>query len=341
MAADSKVDHTLIIFSAAAMALQALLGAVPSRGPLDRAALAAHATMLAHGFVCIGTERPQGSEAPSPGVVVGEDGSVSLCIVPAGWNAQPDSYSFCYVHPLRGPEETFELKALGMAGSLAVHAASSLPSGDLLQVTLQVDASSSADQTTEWQAKVAASIAVRMLRRHPSMDALGKAFDASEAAAAAADRSGAAGTKRPAPAEDDRHWRPGSIPAGGDRPMPGFFPGRGDPFFFPVGIGDDYRPPPLIWTPDGGLVGPRHPAWGQVVPGRIAGPRGGGGGLLPRFDPILPGTGEPDHDHLRVPGLPGHLGGGRGLHPDFPSHIFQGGASGRGGRMDPDGMFMM
>eukprot|EP00913_Durusdinium_trenchii_P010684 g10024.t1 len=77
-----------------------------------------------------------------------------------------------------------------------------------------------------------------------------------------------------------------------DHPECSFVPPVGDPFrpdFFP----DDRR---MWWLPDGGLLGPRHPAWGQVMPGRS-------GGMMPRFDPI--GPGEPDPDHLPLPGRGG------------------------------------
>jgi len=175
---------------------------------------------------------------------------------------------------------------------------------------------------------------VRLLATHNSTARLGKALDADAAVGDASDRSApAGGTKRPVP--------PGGV--GGDGPAigrptpqrggdmgrtppgnPDLLPGGGFP-----GLFQDDRDRPLLWTPDGGLLGPRHPAWGQGIPG---GPRfgGGGAGFLPRFDPIGPGSGEPEPDHLRVPGI----------HPDFPGFAFQGGATG-GRNMDPDGMFIM
>mmetsp|Transcript_123753 Transcript_123753/g.309341 ORF Transcript_123753/g.309341 Transcript_123753/m.309341 type:complete len:302 (+) Transcript_123753:85-990(+) len=301
------------------MLLQALLGADPSaRSQLERAALAAHATMLEHGFVCVGSAEPPAEEAVRPTTTTSADGEVSLCILPKGWNAAPDNFAFCYMHPLRGASETFSLKALSIAGTLAVHAASSLTTAELLTVTLKVDGAASAD--AEVQEKIAAGIAVKLLARHDSTARLGKALDASQAASTTpSERTGA--SKRPAP-ENEQPTRPG-FPLHGDRPGPGL------PTFPGVGGIDDARPP-LLWTPDGGLLGPRHPAWGQVIPGRGGRVGGGGhGGFLPRFDPIGPGSGEPDPDHLRVPGM----------FPDnFPT--FQGGASGRRG-MDPDGMFIM
>ncbi|CAE7648682.1 unnamed protein product, partial [Symbiodinium necroappetens] len=56
---------------------------------------------------------------------------------------------------------------------------------------------------------------------------------------------------------------------------------------------DPFRPGflgdrPIWWMPEGGLLGPRHPAWGQVAPGRS-------GGMMPRFDVIGPGEPDPDH----------------------------------------------
>lgn len=313
------------------MLLQALLRAVPVRGELDRAALAAHAAMLGHGFVCVGSTEPAGEEAAIPDVFAAEDGSVSLRVVPPGWNAALDSFSFCYVHPLRGPAETFTMKALGVGDSLAVHAASSLPGADLLTVALKVDQGAAegdqaavAARAQDWEEKTTVGIAVRLLARHNSTSRLAKALDASEPAVANNDRTAAGGMKRPAPEDErprpDRQMLP--VP---DRPAFPPFSGP-DPFSFPHGGFDDSRP--LLWTPDGNLLGPRHPAWGQGVPVGPRGGFGGNGGWLPRFDPILPGTGEPDPDHLRVPGM----------HRDFPG--FQGGATG-GRRMDPDGMFIM
>jgi len=155
---------------------------------------------------------------------------------------------------------------------------------------------------------VASSIVLRLLARQHSTTRLVKVLDPNDSNPNTSDKSG---TKRPPPQEE--RPRPG-MPDDPDRP---FFPMR-DPFnpgFFPSS--------PVNWTPYGGLLGPRHPAWGQGVPF--------GGGMMPRFSPIGPGTGEPDNDHLRIPGT-GNFPG------NFPA--FQGGATG-GGRMDPDGMFMM
>mmetsp|Transcript_84902 Transcript_84902/g.245477 ORF Transcript_84902/g.245477 Transcript_84902/m.245477 type:complete len:318 (+) Transcript_84902:88-1041(+) len=316
--------------------LQALLLAAPAaaKSEFDRAALAAHASLLEHGFVPVAA----GQDVITPTLSVGSDGAVSMRLLHSDWNATPESYSFSYMHPLRGPSETFSLKAVAVGGSLAVHAASSLPGAELLTVALKIDASAAdvgdaavvAMRAREWQEKVAAGVAIRLLARHNSTTRLGKALDA-EAADAGPERLAAAGgTKRPAPvgdaggsSDDAAMGRPTPL-RGGDigveRPTPG------NPDLLPGGV-PGFRP--LLWTPDGGLLGPRHPAWGQGVP---AGPRfgsSGGLGFLPRFDPIGPGTGEPEPDHLRVPGI----------HPDFPGFGFQGGAT--GGRMDPDGMFMM
>jgi len=296
------------------MLLKALLGAAPVRGECDRAALCVHGTMLEHGFVC-----------GSPAVTASADGAATLQILPSGWNAAPDSYAFSYVHPLRGASETFTVKALSMgeSGSFVVHAASSVPGAELLTVTLSLPQGAADEaQLMSWQEKIATTIALRLLARHNSTARFGKVLEAAEPAAA----EKAGGTKRPAPEEE--RPRPPQFPEDDPRYLPGGapVPGFRDPFS--PGFLDPERRPPLLWTPDGGLLGPRHPAWGQVVP---VGGRGGGGGMLPRFDPIGPGTGEPDFDHLRMPGFePGH----------FPG--FQGGATGRGrGRLDPDGMFII
>ncbi|CAJ1348645.1 unnamed protein product, partial [Effrenium voratum] len=66
--------------------LPALLGAVPVRGELDRAALAVHSTMLAHGFVC-------STSSSAPVLAAAPDGAVSMQVLPAGWNSSSESYS--------------------------------------------------------------------------------------------------------------------------------------------------------------------------------------------------------------------------------------------------------
>lgn len=306
------------------MFFQALLGAVPVRHEQDRAALAVHCTMLEHGFVTTGAQE---SAAGAPVVAAGPDGSATLQVVPPGWNALPDTYTFGYMHPLRGADQMFTVKALTMSGNLMVHAASSVQGGELLTVTLAVDAPAAetdpaavAARAKVWQEKMASGICARLLGLHNSTSRLGKVLDPASAEQAGAERAGS-GTKRPAPeaersrpfgfGHDDEEPRRPCIPR--DPFSPGFLGGPVLPFGF---------------RPDGGLLGPRHPAWGQVIPGRTD---GGMPGMLPRFDPIGPGLGEPDPDHLRVPGMtPG----------GFPA--FQGGASSGGrGRLDPDGMFIM
>eukprot|EP00922_Rhytidocystis_sp_ex-Travisia-forbesii_P049609 GHVS01073822.1.p1 GENE.GHVS01073822.1~~GHVS01073822.1.p1 ORF type:complete len:304 (-),score=33.66 GHVS01073822.1:124-1035(-) len=81
----------------------------------------------------------------------------------------------------------------------------------------------------------------------------------------------------------------------------------------PYGLG---RPHPLgglpPFRPDGSLIGPNHPSFGNPFP--TVGPAGGGlpgiGGA-PRFDPLGPlggGTGEPDPDQAPLLGkLPDHM----------------------------------
>lgn len=292
------------------MISQVLLSTAPVRNAFDRAALVVHSVMLEHGFVCTGVSESSGQ----PLVAAQTDGSISMQILPPGWNSSADSYSFSYMHPARGSAEAFSLKSLVIGSSLAVHAASSVPGTDLLTVSFDIGAETeiTQNQIVDWQDKVASSIVLRLLARQNSTNRLGKALDPNDTSqnASSSDKTG---TKRPAPQEE--RPRPG-MPD--DPTRDPFFPMR-DPFnpgFFPSS--------PANWTPYGGLLGPRHPAWGQGLPFG-----GGQGGMMPRFSPIGPGTGEPDPDHLRVPGLtPGN----------FPG--FQGGASGLG-RMDPDGMFMM
>ncbi|CAK9111072.1 Probable proteasome inhibitor, partial [Durusdinium trenchii] len=293
--------------------LPALLGSVSVRNELDRAALAVHSTMLEHGFVCVGTA--SGSSAPV--LNVAQDGSVSMQVVPPGWNSFNDSYAFGYLHPLRGAEETFVVKALAVGNNLAVHAESSSPGADLLSVILTVDQehidgdpSAVAARAKDWQERIAAEVTQRLLGRNSSTARLGAALQAAPAQAG--------GNKRrvvedPSTEPERRSERPER-----DHPERSFVPPVGDPFrpdFFP----DDRR---MWWLPDGGLLGPRHPAWGQVMPGRS-------GGMMPRFDPI--GPGEPDPDHLPLPGR-----GGPGGLPTFIDR-----PPGRGSGLDPDGIFFM
>ncbi|CAE7021828.1 unnamed protein product [Symbiodinium natans] len=207
------------------------------------------------------------------------------------------------------------VKAVGIGSSLAVHAASSAPSSDLLEAKLSVsqdvidnDPASVAVRAKAWQEKVAVGVAQRLLSRHNSTARLGAALEASS------DKVG--GTKRPAP-EEPRS----TTPEHQDRR-----PSQGNPH--PPLLQDPFRPGflgdrPIWWMPEGGLLGPRHPAWGQVAPGRS-------GGMMPRFDPI--GPGDPDPDHFVPGGLPGNPGG-------LPT--FHGGRPGRGSGMDPDGIFFM
>lgn len=284
--------------------LPALLANVPVRNELDRAALAVHSTMLEHGFVSVGA-------STAPVLSSASDGAISMQVVPPGWNSSSDSYSFGYVHPLRGSEETFTVKALSIGSNLAVHAESSTPEGDLLSVTLTVEDNGDSDSTAaaarakDWQEKIAMGVSQRLLSRHNSTARLGSALEAAPA------QANSSGTKRRV--VEDQSAQPPDRPERPDRP--GFVPPFSDPFRPDFG---DHRP---FW-PDGGLLGPRHPAWGQVMPGR-------GGGMMPRFDPI--GPGEPDPDHMRLPGR-----GGFGGLPTF--HDLPPGRGGLGG-IGPDSMF--
>lgn len=305
--------------------LRVLLGTAPVRGETDRAALAVHSTMLEHGFVCVGVSEPNASAEPV--LALSQDGDVTMQVLPAGWNASADSYTFGYIHPCRQSTDTFTVKALSIGSTLAVHAASSSAGSDLLNVTLNVDQNSTDNdpasvvaRANDWQDKIAAGVALRLLGRQNSTALIGKSLQAEPEA-----RDVAGGMKRSAPG-DPRPVRP-DFEDDFDRerrPVPGISPIRGDPFS-PGFLGGDR---PLLWTPDGGLLGPRHPAWGQVVPGRM------GGGMMPRFDPIGPGMGDPNPDHAPVPGIPGMPGGG------FPGGLPTFHGSGRG-RMDPDGVFFM
>jgi len=297
------------------MFLRAFLDAVPTRGDADRAALAVHGAMLDHGYVCVGCAEPH--VAAVPALQATADGAASLQIVPPGWNASQDSYSFGYVHPMRGADETFSVKALFIGSSLQVHAASSTQGADLLSATLEVSAPSGDDalarekQLQSWQEKISSSVAMRLLQRNNSTARFAKALAQEAEGIGSATSSG--GTKRPAPkeprVEDDDDFR------GGFRPGMVPDPGRGG-IWVPPGR-DPFGPSPNpFWVPGGGWLGPRHPAWGQTVPG------GAGGGMMPRFDPIGPGLGDPNPDHLQVPGIP--------RDPRNP-----------GRRMDPDNMFIM
>jgi len=300
------------------MLLNTLLAAVPIRGEADRAILCVHSTMLEHGFQCVASGG-ETSGSLVPRVTAGADGSVSLEILPRGWNSSADSFSLSYVHPLRESQESFTIKALSMGQNFVVHAASSLSSAELLTVTLTQPTDSAADPAAmkTWQEKISATICMRLLSRHNSTARFEKALAGGEATTEAT-----VGTKRPAPEEE----RPGT--GGGER-APERAPHRDRDPFTP-GFLDPRGRPPLLWTPDGGLLGPRHPAWGQVVPGR------GGSGMMPRFDPIGPGGGEPDYDHAPVPGM--FPDGDAPFFPPGPGQgFFPGG--GRGGRFDPDGMF--
>lgn len=297
--------------------LQELTRSNSIRGAFDHAALVAHSTMLEHGFVCLGTAEP--TAGASPKLTIAADGSAVMQVLPTGWNASADSFTFGYIHPSRGSSEGFTLKALVIGSSLVIHAASSVPGTDLLTVTFNIAAEKEVtpSDVQGWQEKMLSGIVLRLLARQPSTARLGKALDASEPSTNT-ERGNA--TKRPAPEDPRTQPRPSPESDFDDRR-----PGLIDPFH--PGF-----PSPPLWTPYGGssLIGPRHPAWGQVGPGGRPLP-GGGAGMMPRFDPTGPfgdGTMEPNPDHLRVPGMfPGN----------FPA--FQGGAT--GGRRDPDGMFIL
>lgn len=301
--------------------MERLLGVVPIRGEVDRVMLAIHTTMLEHGFICTGCGEV--GDSPSPALATNGEGQVVLVLVPNRWNASSDTYSFAYIHPLRGAGETFIVKGVSIGGSLAVHAASSSPGADLLTLTVNIskdaadnDPASVAVRAKEWQEK-AAGVAVRLLGRDSSTARLGRALEAQ------AESSGV-GAKRPA--TEDRRSKP--VPENNDDRPERWRPAPGEPWrdpFNPLFVEEDRRD--LVgWLPGGGgeFVGPRHPFFRQVI---VPGGRPEGGGMMPRFDPVGPGGGDPDPDHFQ----PGGFG------PDGVP--FRSG--GRGGRMDPDGMFMM
>lgn len=279
--------------------LRALLAAAPPASELERAALAVHSTMLEHGFVCVGVAEPV---APAPVVEASSDGAASLQILPAGWKAAPDVYCFAYVHPLRGSEESFTLKALAVGPNLEVVAASSSAGAQLERVAIPVPREAPADQegamarAKDWQEKVAESVALKLLNRHNSTKRLGQAAVQEPGPVARPE----AGGERPSAPQ-----APGAPPVPLSGPPP---PRRPDPV-------DPFAGPP-IWTPDyGGLIGPRHPAWRQFVPGR--GP-GGGMGIFPSMGPDDLGGGDMLPGGL---GRPGGLGGvPGGYHPDIHPH---------------------
>lgn len=314
------------------MLLQALLDVAPARGEVDRAALVVHSVMLDHGFICVGTREPEPGTRPT--IVAGADGALAAQLLPPDWNAAQDSFSFGYIHPLQAAEETYTLKALFIGGLFAVHAASSKGGSEVLSVNLDVaaDASFEGDEAVPafaaraqaWQEKVAANIVLRLLNRTNSTSRFARALAQDEGQGTKRRATEASAPQPPrAPARPEIERPPPEF-----RPPPDFqpevFPPRHPDF---PGISE----PRFFWTPSGGgsLLGPRHPAWGQVFP-----PRRGDGvpsGLLPRFDPIGPGMGEPDPDHLRVPG--------NDPFGQFPPAGFPGGRPGGSGIMDPDGMF--
>lgn len=290
------------------MLYEALSKAVQSRGPLDYAALAMHCSMLEYGFVCIGlTESTPG--ACSPTLIGDADNGFSLQILPPGWNALPDTFSFGYAHPLR-PGETFTIKAVTLAGTFTVHAASSVDGASLHSATLNVDkgAEVSAEMVREWQDKIKLNVANKLLRdggeaAKAFSRILAKEEDAKEP------KSGQTSVKRPAP-EDEEERRRRDVP-GIDVPRPLWddrFPGGFDPF-------TPQWPGQTPFRPDGGLLGPRHPAFQGIGPQLIR----PGQGMHPRFDPVGPAGMEPDNDHFHPPGMPGMPGrrGGPGGPPGF------------------------
>ncbi|CAJ1348646.1 unnamed protein product, partial [Effrenium voratum] len=99
---------------------------------------------------------------------------------------------FEYLHPLRGSDDTFTVKALAIGNNLAVHAESSSAGADLLSVTLTVDKEnmdnepvSVAARAKEWQERVAAGISQRLLSRQNSTAVLGRALEAATVASLA------------------------------------------------------------------------------------------------------------------------------------------------------------
>lgn len=297
------------------MLYEALKSIVQVRGPLDHAALAMHCSMLEHGFVCIGlTESAPG--ACSPTLTADPDNGFSLQIIPPGWNASSDTFSFGYSHPMRSGE-TFTIKAVALGSNLTVHAASSVDGASLHNATLTFDKNTevSEEMVREWQNKISVNVAKKLL------------LDGGEAAKAFArvlanegevqeSKSGQTATKRPAPERDEEERRRRDA-QGIDIPRPMWddrLPGGFDPF-------TPHWPGQTPFRPDGGLLGPRHPAFQGIGPQLIR----PGQGMHPRIDPIGPGGMDPNPDHFQprgVPGMPGRRGGpggppGFGGPPDY------------------------
>ena len=164
----------------------------------DRAALAVHGTFLEHGFVSVelrGTwPLEPGTKAYEPPVVsASADGSVSLQVLPAGWNDKLDSYTFGYTHPLFDTDVGFVVYALPVCGALNIRATSSMPKAEAFSAKLHVDPSIEAvdldsvlKRGRDWSDKVADEICNAMLdqiHRSPrhKKPRLGEAGDTAEA----------------------------------------------------------------------------------------------------------------------------------------------------------------
>lgn len=304
------------------MLYDALSKVVQLRNSLDHAALAMHCCMLEHGFICTGlTETEPGASSPT----ISTDPSIgfSLQILPPSWNASPDTFSFGYAHPLR-PGETFTVKAVTLAGMFTVHAASSVDGASLHSATLTVDknAETSAEMVEEWHGKIKLNVASKLLLDGgEAAKAFARVLSQEEEAKEA--KPGQTATKRPAPEDDEEERRRRDVhgihvprPLWDDR-----FPGGFDPFSPPMPDHPDHRTP---FRPDGGLLGPRHPAFQGIGPQLIR----PGQGMHPRVDPVGPGGMEPDNDIFQppgpagLPGMPGRRGGpggppGFGGPPDY------------------------
>eukprot|EP00919_Chromeraceae_sp_WS-2016_P018282 GHVR01043463.1.p2 GENE.GHVR01043463.1~~GHVR01043463.1.p2 ORF type:complete len:196 (-),score=60.38 GHVR01043463.1:2099-2686(-) len=81
----------------------------------DVLALALHYLYIDNGFINVDY-----NAGACPNFKQQSDGSICLEVVPAGWNSNPDVFSFTYTHPL-SPSSVFFMKAVLMGNRLAVN----------------------------------------------------------------------------------------------------------------------------------------------------------------------------------------------------------------------------
>uniref|UniRef100_A0A0G4HG89 PI31 proteasome regulator N-terminal domain-containing protein n=1 Tax=Chromera velia CCMP2878 TaxID=1169474 RepID=A0A0G4HG89_9ALVE len=290
--------------------LQALCREAKAEAPADILALGFHVCMLQKGFYPVSSST--GTDSVSPDVSSSPDGSVSLKILPSGWRESSGGgalYFFNYGHPLAGAGRSFCAKALLLGENhLTVNAIENGTSGGSvlsldLDVVKEVQTGAGEDEKLLKDfpflaLRVESAIQVRLL---PAL----APPQAAPSSSSKPEREGGKSQKeererREAEMErrrrDDDDDDMGGL-LGPRQPGPGPlgpFPGRGP---FP----DLDRPSPGFFGPDGNLIGPNHPGFGIRFP---PGGRGGPPGMGPRFDPFgpVPGSLEPDNDHMRPPG---------------------------------------